>query len=214
MSNLLTEAIEAHWGPRCGEPTDADCVCCQAWKEFDDLTALRTTKLEKFKGHTPGPWLLATSNSWRRVVTDSCRSVCEPIAHHRDNQPDLHFRNGGDDGPDAKLLVAGPELLAEIESLLAQLTAETARADAAERELAVLRKYFKLTEDARGAQHYAADCLLEHFHEDGSLRGGGVWRGKAIADWVKKFIDAENAISGQLNFESLAKPAQGAGGGE
>lgn len=61
--------------------------------------------------HTPGLWLMATSNSWRRIVNDRGVSVCEPITQ-RDGHPDLYFRNGGEDGPDARLILAAPKLLA------------------------------------------------------------------------------------------------------
>lgn len=60
--------------------------------------------------HTPGPWELWTSNSWRRITSRATGStVCEPVTQ-RDGHPDLYFRNGGEDGPDARLLVAAPEL--------------------------------------------------------------------------------------------------------
>jgi len=44
-------------------------------------------------------------------------SVCEPITQN-DGHPDLHFRNGGADGPDARLIAAAPELLAKLNDLL------------------------------------------------------------------------------------------------
>lgn len=50
---------------------------------------------------TPGPWILATSNSWRRFMSREGRSVCEPIKQN-DGHPDLYFKNGGSDGPDAR----------------------------------------------------------------------------------------------------------------
>lgn len=57
-------------------------------------------------GATPGPWMLATSNSWRRFVTaHNTRPVCEPIVYSRtDPHPDLHFANGGANGPDARFM--------------------------------------------------------------------------------------------------------------
>jgi hypothetical protein len=69
--------------------------------------------------HTPGPWLLATSNSWRRFESRDGLQVCEPI-QQRDGHPDLHFRNGGQDGPDARLIVAAPDLLAALIVLRAE----------------------------------------------------------------------------------------------
>lgn len=38
MTDKIKEAITEHWGERCDD-FDADCVCCQAWKEWDDLQA-------------------------------------------------------------------------------------------------------------------------------------------------------------------------------
>jgi len=56
---------------------------------------------------TRGPYVLATSNSWRRFVSRDGVPVCEPITYsERDRHPDLHFKNGGEDGPDAQLLAA------------------------------------------------------------------------------------------------------------
>jgi hypothetical protein len=69
---------------------------------------------------TPGPWVLATSNSWRRFVARDGGNVCEPITQN-DGHPDLHFSNGGADGPDARLIAAAPELLAELEKAHALL---------------------------------------------------------------------------------------------
>jgi hypothetical protein len=60
---------------------------------------------------TPGPWELWTSCSWRRFGSRTTgETVCEPIVHHRDRMPDLYFRNGGQDGPDARCLAAAPDL--------------------------------------------------------------------------------------------------------
>jgi hypothetical protein len=76
---------------------------------------------------TPGPWILATSNSWRRFVTrDRMTPVCEPITQN-DGHPDLHFRNGGEQGPDATLIAAmSPEavlaLVAVVEAAIAWKT--------------------------------------------------------------------------------------------
>lgn len=62
---------------------------------------------EKARAATPGPWILATSNSWRRFTTRDGKSVCEPTVYSRDDpHPDLHFRNGGQDGPDAAYIAA------------------------------------------------------------------------------------------------------------
>lgn len=66
-------------------------------------------------GHTPGPWSVWTSCSYRRIGNNHGQLVCEPIVQHSDGHPDLHFRNGGADGPDARLIAAAPCLLALLE---------------------------------------------------------------------------------------------------
>lgn len=60
--------------------------------------------------HTPGPWVIATSNSWRRIVSQRGDVVCGPC-NQPDGHPDLTFPNGGAEGPDARLIAAAPELL-------------------------------------------------------------------------------------------------------
>lgn len=72
--------------------------------------------LGKSEAHTPGPWLVATSNSWRRIVNWRHEPVCEPITQ-RGGHPDLHFRNGGENGPDARLIAAAPEMLRALQSI-------------------------------------------------------------------------------------------------
>lgn len=69
-------------------------------------------KLKELAGKaTPGPWILATSNSWRRLLSRDGHSVCEPIKQ-KDGHPDLWFRNGGADGPDAKFMeAASPDVV-------------------------------------------------------------------------------------------------------
>lgn len=66
---------------------------------------------------TPGPWEMWTSNSWRRIRTIN-GSVCEPITQS-DGHPDLLFQNGGPDGPDARLMLAAPDLYEALTDLLA-----------------------------------------------------------------------------------------------
>ncbi|MFT0547457.1 hypothetical protein ACMHYO_14140 [Allopusillimonas ginsengisoli] len=66
---------------------------------------------------TPGPWLIATSNSWRRIVSRGKGPVCEPVTQS-DGHPDLHFCNGGAEGPDARLLAAAPDLLDALRGLV------------------------------------------------------------------------------------------------
>jgi len=87
-------------------------------------------------GPTPGPWIIATSNSWRRIVTAiDMTSVCEPVVQ-RDGHPDLHFSNGGFSGPDACLIEAcNPAAMKAVLAYIAELQAarneaEAMRADA------------------------------------------------------------------------------------
>jgi hypothetical protein len=64
--------------------------------------------------HTPGPWMVADSNSYRRIVrTDRYEPVCCPVTQ-RDGHPDLQFPNGGYKGPDARLIAAAPDLYKEL----------------------------------------------------------------------------------------------------
>jgi hypothetical protein len=65
---------------------------------------------------TPGPWMIATSCSYRRIVSRSGEGVCEPITQCSDGHPDLHFRNGGFTGPDAHLIAAAPDLYEALEA--------------------------------------------------------------------------------------------------
>jgi hypothetical protein len=67
--------------------------------------------------HTPGPWQVWTSNSWRRIYSRDHGSVCEPIVQN-DGHPDLFFKNGGAEGPDAKLIEAAPDLLIALKDVL------------------------------------------------------------------------------------------------
>jgi hypothetical protein len=60
--------------------------------------------------HTPGPWEMWTSCSFRRIGSQSGEVLCA-VTQRSDGHPDLHFPNGGYEGPDAKLILAAPELL-------------------------------------------------------------------------------------------------------
>lgn len=81
-----------------------------------------TQKLRELQARaTPGPLTLATSNSWRRIVSYlGSKPVCVPCTQP-DGHPDLHFPNGGVEGPDATLLIEAwnnqPALLDEIDKL-------------------------------------------------------------------------------------------------
>jgi hypothetical protein len=64
------------------------------------------------------PWILATSNSWRRIVDARHTPVVSPC-NQPDGHPDLLFA-GGVEGPNAQLMIeavnALPELLATIDA--------------------------------------------------------------------------------------------------
>ena len=50
----IEEAVEFYWGERCPDH-EAECVVCQAWKEYDDLRdaleeEIRDYMLPKMKG--------------------------------------------------------------------------------------------------------------------------------------------------------------------
>jgi len=69
------------------------------------------------------PWMLATSNSWRRFVDARHTPVCQPIAQS-DGHPDLLFV-GGAEGPNAQLLIGAvntlPKLLDNIDAQAAEI---------------------------------------------------------------------------------------------
>lgn len=78
---------------------------------------------ERAEKATPGPWALWTGCSWRRFGSEATgKTVCEPCTYSdRDRHPDLEFRNGGQDGPDAIFLAGArtdvPTLLAAYDHL-------------------------------------------------------------------------------------------------
>jgi len=74
--------------------------------------------------HTPGPWLVATSNSWRRIVNSRGLEVCTPTLQHSDKHPDLCFPNGGAEGADARLIAAAPELLEALQPFVTRNSSE------------------------------------------------------------------------------------------
>lgn len=61
--------------------------------------------------HTPGPWRIWMSNSYRRIGSEATGREVLYATTQRDGQPDLVFTNGGEDGPDARLIAAAPDLL-------------------------------------------------------------------------------------------------------
>lgn len=73
----------------------------------------------------PLPWMLATSNSWRRIVDPYHVPVCSPC-----NQPDGHHDlafPGGPEGPTVALLIEAANALPELLDALDAQTAEIAR---------------------------------------------------------------------------------------
>lgn len=61
---------------------------------------------------TPPPWEMLTGNSFRRIgAPKHGRMVCEPTFQRHDGHPDLHFANGGFEGPDAKLMLKAPNAI-------------------------------------------------------------------------------------------------------
>ncbi|WP_244828470.1 hypothetical protein [Caballeronia sp. TF1N1] len=72
--------------------------------------------------HTPGPWSIWTSNSYRRIGSDAPRGgevLCGSV--QRDGCADLYFPNGGYEGPDARLVTAAPDLLASLRTTVSML---------------------------------------------------------------------------------------------
>lgn len=89
------------------------------------MNADRIREIEqRLEAATPGPWELWTGCSWRRFgskVTGS--TVCEPTKAY-DEHPDLYFRNGGEDGPDAQLIAHAPQDIRSLLSYVKELEAE------------------------------------------------------------------------------------------
>jgi hypothetical protein len=86
--------------------------------------------------HTEGPFTIATSNSWRRIVNERLEAVCVPVTQRSDGHPDLHFPNGGWNGPDAKLLESSADMSKELEEIIreAEKGAKTLREEGREKE--------------------------------------------------------------------------------
>ena len=74
---------------------------------------------------SPTPWLLATSNSWRRIVDAHHAEVCTPCTQP-DGHPDLQFV-GGYEGANAQLLIEAvnslPVVLDTLDAQAEQLAA-------------------------------------------------------------------------------------------
>lgn len=76
--------------------------------------------------YTPGPWMMATSNSYRRILSERGEPVCVPTKQP-DGHPDLHFGNGGFEGPDANLMVAAPGLYESLKKVIQYVPFQTIR---------------------------------------------------------------------------------------
>lgn len=78
--------------------------------------------------HTPGPWKWWTSCSYRRLGSEATRrdgDVLHAVIQRSDNHPDVHFPNGGVNGPDARLIAAAPELLEALKACAAVVAGDT-----------------------------------------------------------------------------------------
>ncbi len=105
---------------------------------------------------SPLPWMLATSNSWCRIVDASHAPVCSPC-NQPDGHPDLLFA-GGSEGVNADLLLRAvntlPALLDELEGaqahvalLKASLNQATGEAEESGRALTLAGKVNKRLTD-------------------------------------------------------------------
>lgn len=74
----------------------------------------------------PLPWLLATSNSWRRIVDATHAEVCTPCTQP-DGHPDLRFA-GGYEGANAQLQIEAVNALPRLLAIIDAQTAEIAEA--------------------------------------------------------------------------------------
>lgn len=91
---------------------------------------INTQKLrDLIRRAVPLPWQLATSNSWRRILSRDGAAVCLPL-NQSDGHPDLHFP-GGAEGPTAKLLIEAANALPTLLDHIDAQTAEIARMRAA-----------------------------------------------------------------------------------
>lgn len=60
----------------------------------DELAERVSEIRERCEKATEGPWILATSNSWRRFLRPSGESVCVPVTQNtEDRHPDLLLPN-------------------------------------------------------------------------------------------------------------------------
>lgn len=71
--------------------------------------------------HTPGPWMVATSCSWRRILTERGEPVIVPTTHRVDGHPDLNATMA-----DLNMAALSPRLLQALEAAMAFIDAEPA----------------------------------------------------------------------------------------
>jgi hypothetical protein len=90
--------------------------------QMTDLKSAETASPAHKSGHSPGPWQMATSCSFRRILDAHGREIIGGAVQRSDNHPDLYFANGGYEGPDAALILAAPELFTALECLLEHYT--------------------------------------------------------------------------------------------
>jgi hypothetical protein len=62
-----------------------------------------------------------------------------------------------------------------------------------------LLEYFNVMESVGGRRSYAADQMLSHFNDDGTLKGDGKWRQAELYKWTKKIVDADSEIGAKLD---------------
>lgn len=129
---------------------------------------------------SPTPWLLAASNSWRRIVDAKHAGVCTPCTQP-DGHPDLQFA-GGYEGASAQLQI---EAVNSLPDLLDTIDGQTA-------EIARLRKALK---DLMVASPSQLAC--EAFHHNPSDRHADA----DVCQPVKRYQDALEAASAALGQE-------------
>lgn len=78
---------------------------------------------------TPGEWMLATSCSWRRILTTEHRPVIVPTTQRADGHPDLDC---GQDYVNAETAIAAVNFIREHGAALAQALEDSHRIDALE----------------------------------------------------------------------------------
>lgn len=80
-----------------------------------------TTRIDEIRARveaaTEGPWVLANSCSWRRILTEEDRPVVVPTVSRSDGHPDLSIPNAADGEFIAHAREDIPFLLARIEEL-------------------------------------------------------------------------------------------------